>query len=41
MSTDYYATLELEPSATDADIAAKFRVLAIKHHPKKNLSNMA
>jgi DnaJ-class molecular chaperone len=41
MGKDYYQTLGLPPSATQPDIAAKFRLLALMHHPEKNPSVMA
>ena len=33
---DFYHILELEFGASEAEIKAKFRILALKHHPDKN-----
>ena len=41
MGKDYYAVLGVSPQASDAEIAAKFRVLALTYHPEKNTENMA
>ena len=41
MGKDYYAILGAHPQAPESDIAKKFRVLAITHHPEKNKKNMA
>lgn len=35
-SKDYYRILELEPSATQAEIKKAYRRLALLHHPDKN-----
>jgi DnaJ-class molecular chaperone len=33
---DYYATLEVSPKATNDEIKASYRRLALLHHPDKN-----
>ncbi len=36
---DYYATLEVTPQASDADIKRAYRTLALKYHPDRNQGN--
>ncbi|XP_071395728.1 dnaJ homolog subfamily B member 13 [Centroberyx affinis] len=36
MTIDYYAALEINRNATDADIKKAYRRLALKYHPNKN-----
>ncbi|RXN13162.1 dnaJ -like protein [Labeo rohita] len=36
MGRDYYAILEINRNATDADIKKAYRRLALKHHPRSN-----
>ncbi|XP_030648156.1 dnaJ homolog subfamily B member 13 [Chanos chanos] len=38
MGRDYYATLEVNRSATDVDVKKSYRRLALKYHPHKNFS---
>lgn len=37
---DYYATLGVAKAASDADIKAAYRALALKWHPDRNLDNV-
>lgn len=39
--TDFYSTLGVAETATDAEIKAAFRKLAMEHHPDKNQGNDA
>jgi DnaJ-class molecular chaperone len=41
MGKNYYALLGVHQSATDMDIAQRFRILAITYHPAKHVSTMA
>ncbi|XP_034023583.1 dnaJ homolog subfamily B member 9-like [Thalassophryne amazonica] len=36
--TNYYATLSVDPTATDTQIKKAFRALAVRYHPDKNKS---
>ena len=41
MGKDYYAILGVNAQAPEPEIAKRFRILAITHHPEKNKQNMA
>lgn len=41
MGKDYYGILGVNPNAPECEIAKRFRMLAVTHHPEKNQNNMA